>query len=190
MDLTGLGLGMHRVGSDTERLRTAADLIGRLKYQPNGQRSELAQAIAEAGNCSVPDDLMMTDAQVRELVRGGMSIGAHTMTHPILACVEPRVAEQEIADSRAALEALIRDKVRLFAYPNGKPSKDYTGAHVDMVRRAGFSGAVSTAMGAASQGADLLQVPRFTPWRWDALGFRLQLLQNLLRNRYPLAVAH
>ena len=50
-----------------ERLRTAADLIGRLKYQPNGQRSELAQAIAEAGNCSVPDDLMMTDAQVREL---------------------------------------------------------------------------------------------------------------------------
>ena len=59
-----------------------------------------------------------------------------------------------------------------------------------MVRRAGFSGAVSTAMGAASQGADLLQVPRFTPWRWDALGFRLQLLQNLLRNRYPLAVAH
>src|SRR5690606_27366994 len=120
---------------------------------------------------------------------GGMSIGAHTMTHPILACVEPRVAKREIDDSRAALEALIGEKVRLFAYPNGKPSKDYTRAHVDMVRRLGFHGAVSTAMGAASHGADLLQVPRFTPWRWDAVGFRLQLLQNLLRDRYALAEA-
>ncbi len=67
----------------------------------------------------------------------------------------------------------------LFAYPNGRPQQDYTAEHVAMVRDAGFAAAVSTARGAADRTTDPFQLPRFTPWRREPLGFDLLLARNL-----------
>jgi peptidoglycan/xylan/chitin deacetylase (PgdA/CDA1 family) len=47
---------------------------------------------------ALPDDLMMSDDQLRRLRDAGMEIGAHTRTHPILANCSPSVAETEIAN--------------------------------------------------------------------------------------------
>ncbi len=82
-------------------------------------------------------------------------------------------ARREIADGRDVLEAIVRQPVRLFAYPNGKPNVDYPCAHVRMAKELGFVAAVSTAAGAARVGDPLHQLPRFTPWdrtprRWGA----------------------
>ena len=51
-----------------------------------------------------------------------------------------------------------------------------------MVREAGFTAAVTTAHGAATARTDVYQLPRFTPWRADPLGFDLLMLKNLRRN--------
>lgn len=60
------------------------------------------------------------------------------------------------------LEEIIKAPVNLFAYPNGKPNKDYQLDHVKMVKEIGFDAAVSTAWGAAQSDDNIYQLPRFT----------------------------
>jgi peptidoglycan/xylan/chitin deacetylase (PgdA/CDA1 family) len=127
---------------------------------------------------------MMRDDQVRELRGAGMEIGAHTVSHPILARLGDADAKREITDAGRALADVLREPIRLFAYPNGHPGRDYSAAHVRMVRDAGYSAAVSTARGVATTGADVFQLPRFTPWDRSAGKFAARLIQNY-RNARP-----
>lgn len=113
-----------------------------------------------------------------------MKIGGHTVTHPILARLDRQTALREIADGKARLEEIIGDRVDVFAYPSGRPGRDYTVDHPQMVRSCGFRTAVSTAWGVATQGADPLQLPRFTPWDRSRWRFGMRLAQNLSRRTY------
>jgi peptidoglycan/xylan/chitin deacetylase (PgdA/CDA1 family) len=127
-----------------------------------------------------PDDLMMSSEQVRGLRRAGMQIGAHTVSHPILAKLQAQEAADEMGRSRDALQALLGEKVGLFAYPNGKPGTDYLPeVHPALVRELGFDAAVSTRWAAARRGEDVFQIPRFTPWDRGRLKFGLRLARNL-----------
>ena len=102
------------------------------------------------------------------------------MSHPILAKLSTREATDEIERSRDVLEALLGEKVGLFAYPNGKPGTDYLpDVHPAIVRELGFEAAVSTRWAAARRGDDIFQIPRFTPWDRGQLKFGLRLLRNL-----------
>lgn len=82
-----------------------------------------------------------------------MQIGAHTVSHPILARTDIKTAQNEIISSKNMLEALLGENVNLFAYPNGKPGIDYSIEHPALVRELGFSAAASTAWGLRIQKA-------------------------------------
>ena len=187
LDLADLGLGKHTIGSPDERRLAIGQILPRLKYSPQADRESAAVAIARRCGAALPDDLMLTSRQVLDLHKAGMTIGAHTVTHPILAMLADDVAKREIAESRARLEALVGDRVRFFAYPNGKPGKDYAAAHVAMVRDLGFEAAVSTAWGACAPGGDLFQIPRFTPWDAGGVRYGLRMARNLARRSYATA---
>jgi peptidoglycan/xylan/chitin deacetylase (PgdA/CDA1 family) len=177
-------------GHPTEAPVTSVDekraLIDRLlpaiKYLPVGTRREAVQELARRAGAELPADLMMSSAQVRGLRRAGMSIGAHTVSHPILAGMQRAAVREEIAGSREVLEGLLGERVSLFAYPNGKPGTDYDAASVAVVRELGFDAAVSTSWGAADRSSDNYQLPRFTPWDIGATKFALRLLGNLRRD--------
>jgi peptidoglycan/xylan/chitin deacetylase (PgdA/CDA1 family) len=124
---------------------------------------------------------MMTAEQVRHLHASGMEVGAHTVSHPILASLDSQRAGREIWECKNQLEAITGARVSLFAYPNGKPGRDYRAEHVDMVRRMGFEAAVSTAWGVAHAASDPFQLPRFTPWDRTPGRFLLRLMQNTFR---------
>ncbi|SFZ71610.1 polysaccharide deacetylase family protein [Chitinimonas taiwanensis] len=179
LDLSALGLGSWPLGSVAERRQALNGLIAKIKYQTPPERLALVAQIADLAEVTLPDDLMMRSEQVRLLHRAGMQIGAHTCSHPILATLSDAEAEREIVDSQAALQDIIAAPVRLFAYPNGRPGKDYHASHTAMLRRAGFVAAVSTAMGAASLGSDPFQLPRFKPWDRSAFKYGLRMLGNL-----------
>jgi peptidoglycan/xylan/chitin deacetylase (PgdA/CDA1 family) len=186
LDLRGLqdgrgdDLGQHVLGDTAHRRAAIAALIGRVKYLPPEPRLACVNAIATRAQVAPPDDLMMTGAQVRALRAAGMQIGAHTVSHPILATLQPQQAADEIARSRDVLQALLGEKVGLFAYPNGKPGSDYLpDVHPRIVRELGFDAAVSTRWAAARRGDDIFQIPRFTPWDRSRLKFGLRLLRNL-----------
>ena len=108
-----------------------------------------------------------------------MQIGAHTVSHPILAGVDIETARAEITRNREHLQQLTGSRIGLFAYPNGKPGTDYAGEHVSLVEELGFDAAVSTAWGAATAERDLVQIPRFTPWDRSRSRFGLRLMRNL-----------
>jgi peptidoglycan/xylan/chitin deacetylase (PgdA/CDA1 family) len=139
-------------------------LIRAAKHLAPNQRAKWVGALCDAVDAQLPDDLMMTDSQVRTLAEAGMEIGAHTLTHPILRILEAEEALHEIRTGREMLQAITGREIRAFAYPNGRPGEDYTDRDRNIVASLGFDFAVSTCRGAATTRSDYFQLPRFTPW--------------------------
>ena len=181
LDARGLELGIHALGSIAERRAAIGALLNALKYLPLEARQARVDALAALVGVPLPDDLMMRSEQVRQLHHAGMTIGGHTIHHPIIARMDREAAYAEIAGGKAALETMIGAPVTLFAYPNGRPGQDYQADHVTLAKRAGFEAAVCTSWGAAACGGDLFQLPRFTPWDRSQLRFTLRMAQNLCR---------
>jgi peptidoglycan/xylan/chitin deacetylase (PgdA/CDA1 family) len=178
LDLTALGLSSYTMPDIDARRAAVDDMLGRMKYLVPAERQRKAEQIAERVGQPLPADLMLTEARVRRLAAGGIEIGGHSVTHPILSQVEPDAARREIGECKAQLEAIVRAPVRCFAYPNGKPQQDYQRIHVEMVREAGFGVAMSTAWGSARSGSDVLQLPRVAPWDKSAFRFATRLMRS------------
>ena len=123
---------------------------------------------------------------VRLLHSQGFDIGAHTVEHPILTECTREQARSEIGASKEELEAIIGGRVHSFAYPNGRPNTDYGQEHVDMVKALGYKVAVTTSNGAATRGADIFQLPRFTPWGLSDERIAYQLARNMRTRTVPL----
>lgn len=177
IDLSAIGMGCHSVITESERRGLAHRVIDALKHRSPEQRSAGTRFIASFAS-ELPDDLMMTGAQVKKLADAGMEIGGHTVNHPILAALDREEARREILDGKNALEELTGKPVSLFAYPNGKPGRDYTDYHTRILPDLGFEAAVSTHWGVSTIGSDIWQLPRFTPWDRNPAEFMLRMIRN------------
>jgi peptidoglycan/xylan/chitin deacetylase (PgdA/CDA1 family) len=180
LDFNAFGLGFHPVTSIGQRQAAIRALISQLKYLPMGERLDQVNQLVDAVQIELPENLMMTTAQVVQLHKAGMGIGAHTVNHPILSSIPLETARAEIAQGKQTLEAMIGEPVPLFAYPNGKPGADYRAEHVKLVRELGFEGAVSTSWGACKGTPDVYQLPRFSPWDRTVLRFAARMGRNLI----------
>ncbi len=179
LDLDYLALGLHSTGTLPQRRAAIDSLISQIKYLSPNERQELVNKCVAHAQVVLPTDLMMTSSEVRGLRAAGMQIGAHTITHPILASTEIECARKEISESKLFLEELLGERIGLFAYPNGKPGVDYLPEHRSVVQQLGFDAAVSTAQASAAKATDLYQIPRFTPWDRTKTRFGLRLIRNL-----------
>jgi peptidoglycan/xylan/chitin deacetylase (PgdA/CDA1 family) len=186
-DLAELGIGRVSLRSLHERRIAIEHVLDGIKHRTPQQRADAVEAIVRATKAGEAPALMMSPDQVRSLIRRGMDVGAHTVSHPILTRLDASAAYAEIRDSKAHLEELTGRVITLFAYPNGVPRGDYAAEHVHMVREAGFDAAVSTAWGAASSGSDPYQLPRFTPWDRTRLRYGARLAWNLRSTAYAVA---
>lgn len=187
LDLSGTvaaSLGVLGLQTVQHKQSAIAAVIQATKYLPQPMRDAWVTAVAERSGAELPVDLMMSSAQVRALRRGGMGLGAHTVTHPILSQLDTPAMEAEIATGRRALQEIVGEPIGAFAYPNGRPGTDYRADAVALIQAMGFDLAVSTAWGAARAGDDVLQLPRFTPWDRTRLRFGARMARNLtLRGR-------
>jgi peptidoglycan/xylan/chitin deacetylase (PgdA/CDA1 family) len=173
------GLGSVDVRTLADKQVAIARLLDAIKYLEPARREVVVSAIARAAGAALPRDLMLSTAQLRGLHRAGMQVGAHTVSHPILARLDADAVRAEIADGKRCLENLLDAPVPVFAYPNGKPGVDYGDAAVQVVRSLGFAAAVSTRSGSATRSNDVFQLPRFTPWDTTRWRYGLRLLANL-----------
>lgn len=187
IDLHVLGLGVCRLGSIVERRAAIAALLAKLKYLPPREREDRVETLAQLCGNGLPSTLMLTTDQILQMRAAGMTIGAHTIHHPILARLSDADARDEIAGGKEWLERLLGERVALFAYPNGKPCRDYLSTHVRMARELGFDAAFSTAHGTASTGEDTFEIPRFTPWDRTPFRYGLRMAQNLARREVATA---
>ena len=187
LDLRELNLDCYPLRPTEQRLDAVDSILQQIKHFDPQERLALVTRIQKHGG-KLPDDLMMTDAQVQSLARNGVSIGAHTVNHPILSSIGGDIARREVQESKQYLEALLQAPVDVFAYPNGRPDLDYKMEHRDMVRELGFKAAVSTHWGVSTTTSDRYQLPRFTPWDRHPLKFAARLLASY-RNVDPLLAA-
>lgn len=89
-----------------------------------------------------------------------ISIGAHSLTHPVLANEDAAEAERQIAGSVRQLAALLGRPVRYFAYPNGAAGLDYGPREQALLRAAGVELAFATDSGVIGRDVDRLAIPR------------------------------
>jgi|GEM_PF-249773 Predicted xylanase/chitin deacetylase len=78
--------------------------------------------------------------QIRIMRAAGMEIGAHTQNHPDLTILSIEQARDEIAGSKAIIEAQLGEPIRSFCYPAGR----FSGNIVNLVKEAGFTNATTT----------------------------------------------
>jgi len=110
-----------------------------------------------------PNYKPITWDMARKLENQGICFGPHTVSHPILSGVDDRQAEQEITGSWQRINDELSSPSRVFCYPNGRLS-DYGSREVDIIRKNGIVGAISTVAGYAERSAhadNLYNLPRF-----------------------------
>lgn len=83
---------------------------------------------------------LLTLSELCSLATSGMTIGAHTMSHPMLSQMAPELARAEIANCRAVLESALQKEVWAFAYPFGDAAS-VTAEVLNMPREAAYSAA-------------------------------------------------
>jgi peptidoglycan/xylan/chitin deacetylase (PgdA/CDA1 family) len=99
-------------------------------------------------------DLMNWD-EICELDPKLITIGSHTISHPILPTLSGAERKCEIRDSRQILESKLGRTVDSFCYPNGSENS----AVADEVSRT-YRFAVTTQIGFATSGTNLFRLPR------------------------------
>jgi peptidoglycan/xylan/chitin deacetylase (PgdA/CDA1 family) len=77
-----------------------------------------AAGTGRAGPLAWPDQWMTWD-HVRALLHAGMTVGGHTVDHPILARLDPDAQRAEIEGCRRRLGEELGIPMRWFSYPNG-----------------------------------------------------------------------
>jgi peptidoglycan/xylan/chitin deacetylase (PgdA/CDA1 family) len=165
------------VESESERLAALRESLRRFKRLANDDRRRAVDHTLET--LGVEDErpvrgLMMTWDEVHALEGLGVTIGAHTVSHPILAQLETEEARAEIVESGRMIAAACGRPPRAFAYPNGR-HEDYGPRVATLVREAGFTCAVTTTFGVNSLMTSPYELRRGGPWELHLPTFALKL---------------
>ncbi|HVJ86879.1 MAG TPA: polysaccharide deacetylase family protein [Caulifigura sp.] len=158
-------------------------LLSTYKGLPTSAGAAFLDEIARAtgsGRCPLTDDSApwMTWEQIRDLQQDGHTIGAHTVTHPILSRCTREQQRREITESKRRIEEVLGTTVDSFSYPVGTADA-FTTETTELMREAGirwafnFQGGYMDARGVST--ADHYSLPRIamepelSPPRFQAL---------------------
>ena len=97
--------------------------------------------------------------QIKRMSKSGISFGAHTHTHRILADISLKDAEQEISKSKKILESRLGQSVDTFAYPLGQRGT-FNAQIVELLKKHHFKLACSTIWGGDNGGVDVFALRR------------------------------
>lgn len=161
LDLTGFGLGRFSLESRREREQVIGELHRRLKKMSDADRQAVAAHVfTQHGDPAAGERIMLSWDEIREMQQDGlMSIGSHTLSHPILTRVPKEAALAEVRDSKVLLEEKLGRPVEFFAYPNGGRG-DFNEDIVAMVKGCGYRAALSTIPPRGRVLKDLFSLPR------------------------------
>ncbi len=131
------------------------------------------------GRSENQDARPLTQSELEQLVSGGpFSLGAHSVTHPVLAGLRLDDQVREMSESRRCLEQMTGKEVVDFSYPHGTAS-DIGSSSVAAARAAGFRSACTAIRGVVEPGCDPLQLTRIRVPDIDGRAF-----ESLLRKHF------
>lgn len=122
-------------------------LLRQYKTMPGQSTHDYLDAIAAAtgtGRCpdQVSASMWMTWDMLREMKAAAMTLGGHSVTHPVLSRLSPQEQRHEIMECGRRLEQELGEPMRFFSYPVGNTSA-FNDASRDSLREAGVEYAFS-----------------------------------------------
>jgi peptidoglycan/xylan/chitin deacetylase (PgdA/CDA1 family) len=138
----------------------------RVKQLPFNQAMQIVETLYDAisGSEKSTQRGTLDWDELRSLARAGVTIAAHSHTHPLLSRIPFEQACDEIKISQEIVKREIGWALPLFAIPDGKP-EFFTARMLDFFRSEGFQFVVTTVEGSARLTGDLsLRFPRVGVW--------------------------
>ncbi|MGD9989905.1 polysaccharide deacetylase family protein [Pseudonocardia sp.] len=113
--------GLDSAGMSTTAFRRRVNLAYKARAGEYGEKflDDLADAVGRARLAPGTSDHWMSWDDVRRVRELGMEMGAHTVTHPVLATLPKQRQHDEVATSIERLSAELAEPVDLFSYPVG-----------------------------------------------------------------------
>lgn len=139
-------------------------LLRLAKLLPPPEMQKLLNDLAEAaGTGRAPQTAetapWLTWDMVREMRRGGIDFGGHTVTHPVLSFCTVEQQRNEIMASKQRIEQELGEPITAFSYPIGQPWS-FNSDSVRLVQDAGYQYAFSFYPGYSTYGSDKFDLRR------------------------------
>jgi len=99
---------------------------------------------------------LLSKKDIKKIIKLGWEIGSHSATHQLLTGLKEPELEEEILESKKTLEKSLSTKVKYFAYPKGKYSKQV----LNSVKKANYKLALSMDDELISKYSDKFKIPR------------------------------
>ncbi|MDO6425493.1 polysaccharide deacetylase family protein [Thalassotalea sp. 1_MG-2023] len=181
VSLTELSLNnqIFDISTFNQRLKSRDIIIEKIKYMTLEEREVMIDALYKQTGATKPQHSFLSKEQIKEMHDNGMIIGGHTHNHPILAVENKDVVDQQIMECHGILESIIGEKVKYFAFPNGKLGIDFREEHSQLLKNIGIKAALSTDWGTLENlTEDRYRIKRFTPWDDTKWRFCIRLAFN------------
>jgi peptidoglycan/xylan/chitin deacetylase (PgdA/CDA1 family) len=149
LEVDGVKFEYH-TNDATEKTASFKEIYWRLRDEPESYLRKVIASLAEQAGIDplgFTRELCLNWDCIRELSKEPLAtIGAHTLTHPMLAKHDIALAQEEIERSKTIIEQEIGKEVHHFAYPVGDETSA-TGRDFTLVKAAGFATGLTTRKG-------------------------------------------
>lgn len=141
----------YPAATPAEKTAAFAELYATLRAGPEPRLRDATASLCDGAGIdrkALVRDLCLSWDEIAALAESepALTIGAHTLSHPMLAKWDEADASREIAASKSAIEARLGRPVRHLAYPVGDPGSAGT-REFRLASEAGFATAVTTRPG-------------------------------------------
>ncbi|HEV8375949.1 MAG TPA: polysaccharide deacetylase family protein [Candidatus Polarisedimenticolia bacterium] len=148
---------------DASRFVASHRIKQALKRHEDRRGEVLGRLARPCGSPRAPEGDRVVDVELlRKMVDAGLTVGAHSRSHPILSGLDSSKAEEEITGSRRDLQEILGAEVLDFAYPNGR-FPDFDETTRTLVKEAGYRCALTTEPGTVVTGDDPFALRRCMP---------------------------
>ena len=113
---------------------------------------------------NAPENYRATSwSKLRTIEKRGMTVGAHSYSHPILSNESDEVSKAEIERSTLDIKKHLQNPSKVFCYPVGR-EQDFSQREIDYVKSLGYLAAISSMPGSMDVRAkkNLFSMPRFS----------------------------
>ena len=136
------------------------DVLALSKSLEFRELQKVLERLGDISGAEFESGLNISDDELREISRSGVvTVGAHTMNHPILANEEDSLAAAEISRSISELSRVLDKEVRHFAYPNGLRELDFGEREKRVLKAKGVKLAYSGETGFFGRRTDPFEIP-------------------------------
>jgi peptidoglycan/xylan/chitin deacetylase (PgdA/CDA1 family) len=137
-------LGRLSMRTPEERDQNLRQLQAHIKITPHEEAMGLVEELCEyLGVDDPPAATVLGWDELRKLSKDGVTIGAHTIWHPLLTRVSRERVREEVVESQRTVASEIGEVLPVFSYPNGA----HDDTVVDVLREEGFAVAVTQMSG-------------------------------------------